>query len=94
MEILLAILLLIGAVSVGPSTAGKGEDAALPIMDLPKRDDTSEQDLVMPIVHQRDAIRCHMYRDVNYRDLTVPYKDEIDRLFMDFGDCGEVYLDE
>ncbi len=94
MEIILAILLLIGVVSLGPPTAGKGEDAMPPIMDLPKTDDISEQDLVMPVDHQRDSIRCHRYGDVTYRDLTVPYKDDIDRPFMDFSDCDEACLDE
>ena len=89
MEIILAILLLIGAVSMGPSTAGKGEAIAPSKPDLHQVDDTLELHPVMPAVHQRDSTRCHTNGDVIYRDLTAPYSATVNRLIIDWSDCDD-----
>ena len=87
MEIVLAVLLLFGVITLGSITADKGDDDVPPTLALPNGGGESDSTQVTQVLRQSDPSRCHPDRAVSYQDLTVPYHGKIDQPASQAGDC-------
>jgi len=76
MEIVLAVLLLFGVITLGSVTADKGDDDTQSTMALPNADGVPDSLQITQAVCQSDPTRCHSNGSVIYRDLTLPYQDQ------------------
>ena len=94
MEIVLAILLLFGGITLGSSTTDKCGDDTQSTLVLPNADDTSGSYQINQVTHQSDPTGCHFDGSVIYRDLTVPTHGQIVRPIMEISDCDEDCPDE
>ena len=77
MEIVLAVLLLFGGFTLGSITADNGDDESQSTMVLPDTDGVPDSHPVTQAMRQGDPIRCHSEGTVIYRDLTVPYQEQV-----------------
>ena len=77
MEIVLAVLLFFGGLTLGSITADKGDNDSHSTVALPYAN------RAMP-----DPTRCHSNDVVIYRDLTVPYQSQIKRPAIEISDCA------
>ncbi len=79
MEIVVAVLLLFGGFTLGSITTEKGDEKSEPTMVLPSVVSLPGPDPVTQITHDSDPTRCHFDKSVIYRDLTAPFRSQIDR---------------
>ncbi len=89
MEIVLAILLLFGSFTLGTIAADNEDEEAESSMALPDVDDVAGSSSVTSITHPRDPARCHSDKSVLYRDLTVPYRSQIEPPVIEVSDCED-----
>ena len=94
MEIVLAVLLLFGVITLGSVTADKGDDDTQSTMALPNADSVPGSHQVTQAMRKSDPTRCHSNGSVIYRDLTVPYQDQVDQPVLQAGDCDGDSPDE
>ena len=87
MEIVLAVLLLFGVITLGSVTTDKGDDDTQSTMAMPNSGSVPDSHQVPHSIHQRDPTRCHSDGSFIYRDLTVPYQDQVDQPVLQAGDC-------
>ena len=87
MEIVLAVLLFFGGLTLGSITANKGDDESQSTPAMPHVDAAAELNRVAQALRQSDPTRCHSDRVVIYRDLTVPYRGQIERPAIEGSDC-------
>ena len=87
MEIVLAVLLLFGAFTLGSISADKGGDHTKSSVAQSNAGVVPDSHQIPQAMLQSDPIRCHSDRGVIYRDLTVPYHDQIERPAMEINDC-------
>ena len=87
MEIVLAVLLFFGGLTLGSITADKGDDASQSTPSMPHVDGVADSTQVIQALRQSDLMRCHSDRVVIYRDLTVPYRGQIERPAIEGSDC-------
>ena len=92
MEIVLAVLLLFGVITLGSITADKGGDEQS-TMALPNAESVPDSHQVTQAKRQSDQTRCHSAGSVIYRDLTLPYQDQVGRQASQAGgyegDCSD-----
>ena len=98
MEVFVAILILFGAFSLGSATNNHAEDDPSGL-ELPttanERQDLSGKGAEAGDVEHTQLPDCLVDRHtVIYRDLTVPYENEIETQTIRASDSGEVYPDE
>ena len=98
MEVFVAILLLFGAVSLGSATNNHA-DEDLSGLELPttanERQDLSGKGAEAGDVEHTQFRDCLVERHtVIYRDLTVPYENEIETQTTPASDSEEAYPDE
>jgi hypothetical protein len=86
MEIVLAVLLLFGVITLGSITADKGDDDTQFTMSLPNGDGVSGPHQVTQTKRQSDPTRCDSGGSVIYRDLTLPYQDQVGQQASQAGD--------
>ena len=77
MEIVLAVLLLFGGFTLGSITADNDDDESHSTMALSDTDDVPDSHTVTWAIRQGNRIRCHSDGTVVYRDLTVPYQEQV-----------------
>ncbi len=77
MEIVLAVLLLFGVITLGSVTADKGDDDTQSTMALPNADGVPDSLQITQAVCQSDPTRCHSDESIIYRDLTLPYHGQV-----------------
>ena len=94
MEIVLAVLLLFGVITLGSITADKGDDDTQSTMALPNGDGVSGPHQVTQVTCQSDPTGCHSDGSIIYRDLTLPYQDQIGQQASQAGDRDEGCSDE
>ena len=94
MEIVLAVLLFFGGLTLGSITADKGGDDTQSTLGLPNADGVPDSDPVTQAMQQSDPTRCHSDRSVIYRDLTVPYRGQVGQPTSQAGDCEGECPDE
>ncbi len=87
MEIVVAVLLFFGGFTMGSITTDKGDEKSEPTMVLPSVVSIPDTHPVKPITHDRDLTRCHSDKSVVYRDLTAPFRSQIDRPGTGDSDC-------
>ncbi len=87
MEIVLAVLLLLGGFTLGSITADKGNDAAPSIRVVPHATGISDSHPITQAMRQSDMTRCHLDQAVIYRDLTVPYHSKINQQLGQADEC-------
>ena len=78
MEIVLAILLLLGGFTLGSVTADKGGDVAQHTTIATPVDGVADSSHIHKDIRRHRLIRCHS-RTIVYRDLTVPNSGQIDQ---------------
>ena len=86
MEIVLAVLLLLGSFTLGSITADKGDDNTQSTVALPDADGAPHSHWATRVMPQSDPTRCHSSGVVIYRDLTVPYQGRIERSAIEVSD--------
>ncbi len=87
MEIVLAVLLLFGVITLGSVTTDKGDDDTQSTMAMPNSGSVPDSHQVSQSIHQRDLTRCHSDGSVIYRDLTLPYQGHAGQQASQAGDC-------
>ena len=87
MEFILAILLLFGGFTLGSITTDKGDDHTQSSAAQANVGGVPDSRQVPQAMLQSDPTRCHSDKVVIYRDLTVPYHDQIKRPAMEIVDC-------
>ena len=87
MEIVLAVLLLFGGFTLGSITADKGDDDVQSTLALPNGDGVPDSTQVTQVLRQSDPTRCHSDSASIYRDLTAPYRGQIERPAIEASDC-------
>ncbi len=87
MEIVLAVLLLLGGFTLGSITADKGNDASPSTRVVPNATGITDSYPITPAMHKNELNRCHSDRTVTYRDLTIPYHGKIDPQAGQADDC-------
>ena len=87
MEIVLAVLLLLGGFTLGSITADKGGDASPSTRVVPHATGILDSHPITQGMRQNDHARCHSGRTVIYRDLTVSYHSKIDQQADQTDDC-------
>ena len=87
MEIVLAVLLLLGGFTLGSITADKGNDASQSTRVAPHATGIPDSHPITQAMRQNALNRCHSDRTVTYRDLTVPYHGKIDQQVGQADDC-------
>ncbi len=85
MEIVLAFLLLFGGFTLGSITADKGDDE--PQFAVANGGGVADSRQHAYTMLQGAPTRCNSDRAVIYRDLTVPYRGQIERPAMEISDC-------
>ncbi len=93
MEIVLAVLLLFGVITLGSITADMGDDEQS-TMAMPNADGAPDSHQITQAVRQSDPTHCHSDGSVIYRDLTVPYQGQVDQPVLQAGDCDGDSPDE
>jgi len=94
MEIVLAILLLFGGITLGSVTADKVSDERESTRVMPSPDSAPGSYPVTQMTHHSDLTRCHSGKSVIYRDLTVPFHGKIEQPVFDASDCKGECPDE
>jgi len=94
MEIVLAVLLLFGAFTLGSITADQGDNHTQSSETLSNADDVPDSHRVTRAVHQKDPARCQSDGTIIYRDLTVPHHDQIVQPVIEIIDCDGDCPDE
>jgi len=94
MEIVLAILLLFGGITLGSVTADKGSDEIESTRYIPSSDSALGSYPVTQMTHHSNLTRCHSGKSVIYRDLTVPHHSKLERPVIDASDCEGECPDE
>ncbi len=89
MEIVLAVLLFFGGVTLGSISADNVDEEVESSMALLDVDDVPGSLPVTPITHPRDPTRCNSDKSVIYRDLTVPYRGQIESSVIEVSDGEE-----
>ncbi len=79
MEIVVAVLLLFGGFTLGSITGDKGDEKSEPTMVLPSVVSIPGPHSVKQITHDSDLAQCSFGKSVIYRDLTAPFRGQIDR---------------
>ena len=87
MEIGVAVLLLFGGFTLGSITTDKGDEKSEPTMVLPSVVSIPSPHPATQITHDSDPTRCHFDKSVIYRDLTAPFRGQIDRPGTGDRDC-------
>ena len=87
MEIVVAVLLFFGGFSLGSITTDKGDEKSEPKIVLPNAANLPGPHPATQITRDSDPTRCHFGKSVIYRDLTVPFRGQIDRLGTREGNC-------
>ncbi len=87
MEIVVAVLLLFGGFTLGSTATDKGEEKSEPIKVLSCVVSIPGTHPVKQITHDGDPKRCHFDKSVVYRDLTAPFRNQIDRRGTGDSDC-------
>jgi len=93
MEIVLAVLLLFGVITLGSITTDKGGDEQS-TMALRNADSVPDSHQVTQATRQSHSTGCHSDGSIIYRDLTVPYHGQIVRPVIEISDCDEYSPDE
>ena len=88
MEIVVAVLLLLGGFTLGSITADKGDMGTQSTIALSKAESTSDSHPFTQAMQQRNPFHCHADGTHIYRDLTLPYQGEVDQQASQTGDCG------
>lgn len=89
MEIVLAVLLFFGGFSLGSISADKGDEEVESSIALLDVDDVPSSLPATPITHHSIPMRCHSDKSIIYRDLTVPYRSQIEQSVIEVSDCEE-----
>ena len=79
MEIVVAVLLLFGGFTLGSITTDKGDEKSEPKIVLPSVVSISGPHPVKQITRDSDPTRCHFDKSIVYRDLTAPFRGQMDR---------------
>jgi hypothetical protein len=87
MEIIVAVLLLFGGFTLGSITTDKGDEKSEPTMVLPNVVNEPGPHPVTQITRDSDPTRCHFDKSVIYRDLTAPFRSQIDQPGTGVSDC-------
>ena len=87
MEIVLAVLLFFGGLTLGSITANKGDDESQSTPAMPHVDGVADLTPVIQALRQSDPTRCHSDRAIIYRDLTAPSHSQIERPAIEGSDC-------
>ncbi len=94
MEIVLAIILLFGGFTLGSISADKGDEDIQSTMDIPKAGSVADLHQTTQTMLQSDPPRCHADGAIIYRDLTLPYQDQVGRQDSFVSDRGIKHPDE
>ena len=94
MEIVLAILLFFGGITLGSATADKGSDELESTRVMPSPDSTPGSYPVTQMMHHSNLTRCHSGKSVIYRDLTIPHHGKLKQPVVNAGDCEGECPDE
>ena len=94
MEIVLAILLLFGGITLGSITADKGDEDSESTMVIPSTDGAPGSHSATQTMREDDPTQCHSAKNVIYRDLTVPNHGQIERTVAEVSDCEGKCSDE
>ncbi len=89
MEIVLAILLLFGSFTLGTIAADNEDEEAESTTVLLDADDVPASPSFTSITYHHDPTRCHSDKSIIYRDLTVPYRGQIESSVIEVSDCEE-----
>lgn len=89
MEIVLAILLLFGSFTLGTIAADSEDEEAESDMTLSDVEGVPGSPPLISTTHQGDPMRCHSNKSIIYRDLTVPYRSQIEPSVIDASDGEE-----
>ena len=87
MEIGVAVLLLFSGFTLGSITTDKGDEKSEPTMVLPNVASIPGPYPATQITRDSDPTRCHFDKSVVYRDLTAPFRGQIDRPGTGDSDC-------
>ncbi len=87
MEIVLAVLLLLGGFTLGSITADKGDDASPSTRVVPHATGIPNSHPITQAMRQNALNRCHPDRVITYRDLTITYHGKIDQQAGQTDDC-------
>jgi len=87
MEIVVVVLLLFGGFTLGSITADKEDEKSEPTMVLPKVVSIPGPHPATQITRHSDPTRCHFDKSAVYRDLTAPFRSQIDRPGTGDGNC-------
>ena len=87
MEIVVAVLLFFGGFSLGSITTDKGDEKSEPTMVLPNVVSVPGPHPATQITRVSDPTQCHFDKSVIYRDLTAPFRGQIDRPGPGVSDC-------
>ncbi len=87
MEIVLAVLLLLGGFTLGSITADKGDDASSSTLAVPNATGIPDSHPITQAMRQNELNRCHSDRVATYRDLTVPYRSKINQQAGQADEC-------
>ncbi len=87
MEIVVAVLLLFGGFTLGSITTDNEHEKSVPTMVLPNVASVQGSHATTQIPYDSDLTRCHFDKPVIYRDLTVPFRSQIDRPGTEVSDC-------
>ncbi len=94
MEIVLAIILLFGGFTLGSISTDKGDDDIQSTMAIPKAGSVADLQQITQAMRHGDPTRCHSDRAIIYRDLTLPYQDQVGRQDSFVSDRGIKHPDE
>ena len=89
MEIVLAVLLLFGGLTLGSVTADKGSNDKQSTMVASQEGRAARSFSVTQAMRQSDPTRCRSGKSVIYRDLTVPYRGHIEQPAVEVSNCHE-----
>ena len=87
MEIVVAVWVFFGALILESTTTGNGNEKLEPTVVLSEMASIPGPHPVKPITHSSDLTLCHFDKSVVYRDLTIPFRNQIDRSGTGVSDC-------
>ncbi len=87
MEIVVAVLLFFGGFTLGSISTDKGDEKSEPKIVLLNVVSIPGPHPATQITRHSDPTRCHFDKSAVYRDLTAPFRSQIDRPGTGDGNC-------